>query len=169
MTSSKKPLSRVWFAGHGFLKVPPESIGGKTLYVDRTGKFVNAYGQELKPSIFAIDAKRRPNCHGRYPCLPSYGARTCHTLVWETFVGPRTKGLQIDHLNGNKRDWSLDNLEEVTQKENIKRAKILRCLREAGTDPCTIPYARLKQIFASYELTDPKKRMERELHSHMEK
>lgn len=68
--------------------------------------------------------------HSAYPGMVNFSNRLCHHLVWETFVGPRTKGLEIDHINGNKLDWSLANLEEVTPAENRRRAKYLRALRQ---------------------------------------
>ena len=42
-----------------------------------------------------------------------------HHAVWETFVGPRQKGLVINHIDGNRENNALSNLEEVTQKDNV--------------------------------------------------
>jgi hypothetical protein len=97
-----------------------------------------------------------------------YGNRLCHHLIYETFVGPRTKGMEIDHINGDKLDWSLANLEEVTPAENRKRAKILRAMRAAGTDPTTIPQSRLEAIFARYVLMDAAEQMSRDISRHRE-
>lgn len=36
--------------------------------------------------------------------------RHVHTLVATTFIGPRPDGLEILHLNGNRRDNSAENL-----------------------------------------------------------
>lgn len=53
-----------------------------------------------------------------------YGYKTAHRLVMLTFRPiPNAEDLTIDHLNHNKRDNSLLNLEWVTKKENIIRAK----------------------------------------------
>lgn len=43
-----------------------------------------------------------------------------HKIVMTTFVGPNN-GLEIDHLNQNKTDNRLSNLEYVTTRENICR------------------------------------------------
>src|SRR5262245_26010099 len=44
--------------------------------------------------------------------------RTVHSLVCETFLGPRPQGMVCDHVNGNKLDCRLANLEYVTFSEN---------------------------------------------------
>jgi hypothetical protein len=45
--------------------------------------------------------------------------RKAHRLVWEAFVGPIPKGFEINHLNGDKTDNRLDNLQLVNHAENI--------------------------------------------------
>lgn len=48
-----------------------------------------------------------------------------HRLVYETFHNVDIKGKEIDHIDGNKQNNSLDNLEIVSHKENmIKAVKI---------------------------------------------
>ena len=110
-------------------QVPPERVGGKILFCGTDGRFYNAKGRELKPRFSPAMQRNRPNMHSAYPMMVHFAHRLCHHLVYETFVGPRTKGLEIDHINGNKLDWSLDNLEEVTPAENRRRAKYIRALR----------------------------------------
>ena len=154
----------------------------KPLYCSKDGRFFSVHNmqitdegcimQELKPIFSPAMRVRNQNSavnHGlAYPNMRHFGSRLCHHLVWETFVGPRTKGMEIDHLNGNILDWSLANLEEVTPAENRKRAKILRAMRAAGTDPTTIPPARLKAIFDRYDLMDGAEQMSRDISRHQE-
>lgn len=45
-----------------------------------------------------------------------------HRLVVENFIGEIPDGMEVDHINGDKEDNSVCNLEIVTPKENIKRA-----------------------------------------------
>lgn len=45
-----------------------------------------------------------------------------HRLVMEAFVGPIPNGMATDHINGNRMDARLENLEYVTTSENVIRA-----------------------------------------------
>jgi hypothetical protein len=48
--------------------------------------------------------------------------RYAHKLVWEAFNGPVLTGKQINHLNGNKIDNRLCNLEICTLSQNMQHA-----------------------------------------------
>ena len=136
-------------------QVPPELIGGKILYCSDQGKFFNASGRELKPCL--RQTQNASKCHTRYPFMPNFSSRLCHHLIYETFVGPRTPGMEIDHINGDKMDWSLANLQEVTPAENRKRAKLLRILRFNGRDPKQMSRDELLEIFNKYDFVDPQR------------
>lgn len=47
--------------------------------------------------------------------------KTVHSLIAKTFLGKRPKGYDIDHIDGNKTNNSLENLEYITRNENLKR------------------------------------------------
>ena len=111
--------------------------------------------REVKPHYNPGMQNNRPNMHSAYPEMNGFGYKLCHHLMYETWVGPRTKGMEIDHINGNKMDWSLANLEEVTPAENRKRAKILRVLRSIGRDPKQMSREELLSIFSKYTFTNP--------------
>ncbi len=134
-------------------QVPLESVGGKILFAGTDGKFYSAKGRELKPSF--CPGMQNHKGGSAYPIMNNFKDRLCHHLIYETFVGPRTPGMEIDHLNGNKMDWSLANLEEVTPEENRKRAKILRILRSIGREPRKMSREELQAIFAKYTFTNP--------------
>jgi hypothetical protein len=88
------------------------------------GYYVTSAGKVISPK--GITLKARPNNYG-YPraCLYNAGIRKdvyVHTLVLTTFgfdkPGPE---YQVDHIDGNRSNNSLDNLEWVTQQENLRR------------------------------------------------
>ena len=147
-------------------QVPPESVGGKTLFAGTDGKFYSAKGRELKPCF--NPGMQNHNGGSAYPKMRQFANRLCHHLIYETFVGPRTPGMEIDHLNGDKMNWSLDNLEEVTPAENRKRAILLRELRRNGRDPKKMTRDELQAIFRKYRLGDPSARMDLDFSRHRE-
>lgn len=42
----------------------------------------------------------------------------CHVLVWEKANGPKPKGFDIHHIDGNKANFKLSNLELLTRKDH---------------------------------------------------
>ena len=131
----------------------------KPLYCSKDGRFFSVRNmqitnegcimRELKPN----DNPASTYAHkggSAYARMTNFDARLCHHLIWETWVAPRTPGMEIDHVNGDKMNWSLDNLEEVTPAENRKRAKILRILRSLGRDPKQMSREELLSIFKKY-------------------
>ena len=136
----------------------------KPLYCSRDGRFFSPARavltddgwkmHQLKVNCFGVGTHSK-EAHSTYPNLGNnFGiSGLVHHLIWETWVGPRKKtdanGVkwEIDHINGDIRNWSLDNLEEVTAEENYRRRKILFRLQKEGKDPSQMPIAELKRIF----------------------
>ena len=68
--------------------------------------------------------KAKPNVHSNYPRMCNFiGAPYCHILVAIAWIGPRPKGFELDHKDGNIRNCAVSNLEYVTPEENRRRAK----------------------------------------------
>jgi hypothetical protein len=44
-----------------------------------------------------------------------------HRLVYQSFKGELMKGLVIDHINGIKTQNNLDNLQQISARENIAK------------------------------------------------
>jgi len=151
-------------------QVPPEIIGGKTLFATTDGKFFNKNGRELKPLYNPNRPSRKSGGHANYMTMRHFGDKCCHVLIYETFIGRRIPGMQIDHIDGNPLNNSADNLQLVTPAENIKRAKILRALRMAGRNPQDMSRKQLLELFDKYEFlhTDPFERMDKEMKRHCE-
>jgi hypothetical protein len=51
------------------------------------------------------------------------GSQKAHVAVWESTVGPKTPGLELDHLCRNRLCINPDHLEEVTHAENMRRSE----------------------------------------------
>jgi len=49
-------------------------------------------------------------------------SRSLASAVSEVFIGIRPRGLQINHIDGNKKNNSVENLEYITSSENVKHA-----------------------------------------------
>ena len=142
----------------------------KPLYCSRAGKFYSIHGmsitdegcimREVKPNVNPTRLSRWVSSHGisgsQYPTIRQTHGQPCHKLVALAWLGPRPQGMEIDHLNGCKLDWSVENLEYVTPAENRKRARLLRVLRGIGRDPRKMSRAELLEIFRKYEFGKPK-------------
>lgn len=46
-----------------------------------------------------------------------------HQFIWETFYGERDMSLTIDHIDGNKLNNSLVNLQQISREANTSKAK----------------------------------------------
>ena len=121
----------------------------KTLYCTRDGRFFVHYPDgwhEQKP-IFG-PAMRNYKGGSVYPNMRNFGNKLCHCLMAHAWLGARPEGMEIDHLNGNKLDWSADNLQYVTTAENIRRSKLLKRMRKIGLQPKWLYYGTLRQLYS---------------------
>lgn len=83
--------------------------------------------RSLKTGII-LKPQRGKNC--RYDRVSLYSKEkprgyipSIHILVAEAFIGPRPRGLVLNHKDGNRSNNSANNLEYITQKENMRHAK----------------------------------------------
>lgn len=73
-------------------------------------------------------------------CIPVYA----HRVIYESVYGPIPDGLEINHMDGNPLNNSLDNLEAVTCVENIRHA-MRTGLRDNPARGGRLPQARLTE------------------------
>ena len=84
--------------------------------VTKDGEVYNANGKKLKPYEHS-DGYRQFKMY-QDGCTE---AKYVHRFVYETYVGPIPKNMQINHINEDKSDNRLENLELVTCEENIRK------------------------------------------------
>ena len=136
------------------------NIGHAQLYCSRDGRFFSVTRRsvnQVKPCYAPERPARKTGGTAQYMYMRHFGGKACHILIFEAWIGERTPGMQIDHINGIPTDNRADNLQEVTPAENIKRAKLLRLLRKFN-----LPYyneikfnrQKLLDYFAQYDI-DP--------------
>lgn len=81
--------------------------------IERNGKPARVQGVLLK---------LRKHSNGYRGVSLRYRQAMVHSLVMEAFVGPRPKGMDINHKNGDKADNRLENLEYCSRSQNMAHA-----------------------------------------------
>lgn len=95
-----------------------DGFNGKYMVSDKGRVKSFAYGRERMMSL-----REKKNGYLRVTLYQNrHFYRYVHRLVAEAFIGG-TDGMQIDHLDNNKKNNQLENLEVVTQRENLRRQK----------------------------------------------
>ena len=87
----------------------------RRLQRDAMGRVRSWRGRILKPSVVGVYPYVNL-CNGPREFRKS---RTVHSLVAEAFLGPRPKGMEVRHLNGNYWDPCVTNLAYGTHAENM--------------------------------------------------
>lgn len=100
----------------------------KGYYATKNGSVIGRKGKPLKPIVHhtgyrAITLRQ----DGRQKQV------RIHRFVWECLVGEIPEGLVINHIDGDKANNALDNLETITNKENTQHAYRLGLMKgESG-------------------------------------
>ena len=73
-----------------------------------------------------VKSLRKVNCKG-YPYQNFYynGKAWCHlvhTFIWRAFNGPIPEGYEVDHIDNNRLNFRLDNLQLLTKSANNQKS-----------------------------------------------
>ena len=86
---------------------------------DKYGTYTNAYEQEAKTK--PIKATRVGNGYLKYSLW--YEGKSfqspAHRIVYEAFNGPIPEGMEIHHIDGDKQNNHISNLQMVSREENL--------------------------------------------------
>lgn len=83
---------------------------------------INNHCRHMEPELIYCNLKPGRNGYisvTKYVDNKHRRVTSVHRLVWETFIGKIPDGMEIDHINGDKTDNRLDNLQCVTHIENL--------------------------------------------------
>ena len=163
--SSRTPLPRTWFQGHGFTKIP-DGILPRTFYIKVTdehpeGIIVNEFGQrktlrKIKMSKRKQETYYEIKFHYKGVMYHVY----MHYLIFCTFHHIPKKGNHIDHIDGNRFNNRPSNLREVTPAINYRDRGFCKLTRNRGIDPVQFPAKVLVayyEILAKYKATHTKR------------
>jgi hypothetical protein len=83
--------------------------------------FVSNKGRVVGPSKKIVSIFKDSN---GYHCIsfPGLSRVRIHNLVAEAFIGRKPATLQVNHKDGNKDNNTAENLEYITQTENLRHA-----------------------------------------------
>lgn len=112
------------------------------VYVSTLGNFKKKNKKRL-PICIGTDGY----CRVRTSC----GLIFCHRLVMLTFKPiPNAENLTVDHLNHNKRENTIYNLEWVTKYENLRRARADLIVPQHNRDKNKLAILAGQRVFENY-------------------
>ena len=77
-----------------------------------------------------------------------------HRFVFECFKGAIPKGMETDHVDGDKKNNSISNLQLLTKKENIRKSKCKKVISFNLETKEKIIFDSLKQTAEYHQISD---------------
>lgn len=112
------------------------------IYVSTLGNFKDEYKQALPIQV---------GTGGYCRVKTARGSKFAHRLVMLTWKPiPDAENLTVDHLNHNKRENTIYNLEWVTKKENTRRSQRDLVIDQNARDKYKIAVLANGRVFESY-------------------
>lgn len=123
--------------------------------VSNTGR-VRSFSSAMKGALMSPSLNSKGYLHVTITNKKKPICRRVHHLVIETFVGPRCKGMEVNHIDGNKLNNNLDNLEYITHTENMRHAVkigLIRVPKGEANWKSVLTQAKAEKIRELYETT----------------
>lgn len=116
------------------------------LYVSKNGVALKLRGR-WRDGTKHLEPCTESDNHGYVRVNTALGRRCLHRIVYETFVSEIPEGMEINHIDGNKSNNALDNLELVTHSENMKHAYRIGLAKtwNKGTKGLQVPWNKGKK------------------------
>jgi len=71
---------------------------------------------------------------------------TVHKLVFTNYIGETRRGYDINHIDGNKNNNSVSNLELITRKENMRKAVENGQVKSGFDSPLSVPVQQIHPL-----------------------
>jgi len=114
-------MVEMWASIPGFVGVYEISVEGEVRRIATHGDNPQKLRRIVRPhqrnNYLAIDLSRDNERHREY----------VHRIVWSAFRGTIPKGVEINHIDGDKHNNRLDNFELVTRSANMKHCFKFLC------------------------------------------
>ena len=116
---TSKTTSERWLPVNGYEGIYEVSSHGRIRSLDRTITRSDGQVRRLKGKILSAGISQG----GGYPLVSLYTQgknqmRYVHSLVAESFIGPRPEGMEVCHNDGDPTNSHLDNLRYGTSSDN---------------------------------------------------
>ena len=114
---TSQPTIEQWrdIPGHPGYQV---SDHGRVCSLDRTITTANGHVRRYKGKVLSTPLSKRGYPHVDLWNRGESQVRYVHSLVAETFIGPRPEGMEVCHNDGSKTNNHVDNLRYGTPSEN---------------------------------------------------
>ncbi|WP_302782615.1 HNH endonuclease signature motif containing protein [Clostridium saudiense] len=113
-----------------------EMVGDCKKLINKEGLIITVFDNPNLESNFSYGSKNSKT--GYYTTIVNGKTQYVHRLVWELFNGAIPEGFEINHIDGNKSNNKLFNLELMTRKENLNEPIRCRRLSKAKKKRCYI-------------------------------
>ena len=117
--NTSKTTSERWLPVNGYAGIYEVSSHGRVRSVDRTVTYSDGRVCRRKGKVLSAGLSKR----GGYPLVSLYTqgknqSHYVHSLVAETFIGPRPEGTEVCHNDGSKTNNHVGNLYYGTSSDN---------------------------------------------------